>query len=160
MSNTEAIQEDRARLSFDFEDEDDAEDKEQINRKIEEISEQAGFTSRRAPARSNGNIAGQGAEAITPVRDRRRRAKTGRTFPFNTKIKPEVYDKICELADKATEEEGSGPVPDWSGPTTAKNTVSSLRRTGLNTMAGLTAVSQRSLTTSLASDGTAVLRPV
>ena len=106
MSTTEAIQEDRAKLSFDFEDEDDTANKEQITRKIEEISEQSGFTARRAPARNNTNVTDQEADVAAARRPRRRRAKTGRTFPFNTKIKPEVYDKICELADMATEEEG------------------------------------------------------
>ena len=35
-----------------------------------------------------------------------RRIKTGRTLSFNTKIRPETYEKIRSLSDKATEREG------------------------------------------------------
>ncbi|WP_282610997.1 hypothetical protein [Pelagibius sp. Alg239-R121] len=61
---------------------------------IKQASDQAGFPSRDpAPKRPR-------AKRV------RTRPKTGRTYPFNTKIKPETYDKICELADTATETEG------------------------------------------------------
>lgn len=102
-ATTGSIQDGRARLSFDFDEEDDTQGKAFIDRKVEEISHQAGFTARRAPAPS---VSVREDEPSQLARPRRRRAKTGRTFPFNTKIKPEIYDQICALADQATTEEG------------------------------------------------------
>jgi len=108
MSTQNTAQEDRARLSLDFDDdEEDMQAKEAMNRKIEKISEESGFVAR-APSRAPAGLpkpAPGGTEAA-PARVKRRRAKTGRTYPFNTKIKPETYDEICLLADTATEEEG------------------------------------------------------
>ena len=96
-------QNERAKLSLNFDDEELAEDsREEIDRKIHEISEKAGFISK-APIVNNKTKANTTAHVLRP---RRTRAKTGRTYPFNTKIKPETYDLICEIADTSTEEEG------------------------------------------------------
>jgi hypothetical protein len=99
-------EEGRARLSFDLEDETET-SPEATHRKIEEISEKSGFTARaprRAPTRAAAPAPAESDDSYQ--RPRRRRGKTGRTFPFNTKIKPQTYDKICDLADKASEREG------------------------------------------------------
>ena len=91
------LQDDRAKLSLDFDDEEITEPpREEIDRKVKEISEKTGFVSQSPSSRKT--------QAV-PRRTRRARAKTGRTYPFNTKIKPETYDMICDLADRATEEE-------------------------------------------------------
>jgi hypothetical protein len=99
-------QEGRARLSFDLEDETET-SPEATHRKIEEISEKSGFTARaqkRAPTKAAAPAPAESDDSYR--RPRRHRGKTGRTFPFNTKIKPQTYDKICDLADKASEREG------------------------------------------------------
>lgn len=88
-------QDERAKLSLDFDDDVIVEDRAEIDKKVREISEQAGFVSK-SPV----------AKPTAALRPRRTRAKTGRTYPFNTKIKPETYDMICYLADTASEEEG------------------------------------------------------
>nr|MBI1231075.1 hypothetical protein [Cytophagales bacterium] len=89
-------QDERAKLSLNF-DEDDVivENRKEIDQKVREISERAGFVSKSPISRSS-----------VVSRARRTRAKTGRTYPFNTKIKPETYDMICYLSDTASEEEG------------------------------------------------------
>jgi len=84
----------RAKLSFDL-DEDDS-SSESIDHKIQQISKKSGFTARAVPT-----------EDLGPIQKRaRHRAKTGRTYPFNTKVRPETYEKICALADAATIREG------------------------------------------------------
>lgn len=83
----------RAKLSFDL-DEDPS--SESIDHKIQQISKKSGFTARAVPT-----------EDLGPIQKRaRHRAKTGRTYPFNTKVRPETYEKICALADAATIREG------------------------------------------------------
>jgi hypothetical protein len=100
-------QEDRAKLSFELEEEDSAASKEAIDRKIQEISKQSGFTARTSTGAPADKLAPAPKQAGTiEERPRRHRAKTGRTYPFNTKIKPETYEKICTLADTATDREG------------------------------------------------------
>ncbi len=92
------LQDDRAKLSLDFDEDDVTEpSREEIDRKVREISEKSGFVSK-SPSATNSQS--------TLRRTRRSRAKTGRTYPFNTKIKPATYDLICDLADQATEQEG------------------------------------------------------
>jgi len=111
-------QESRARLSFDLDDEEFSpppvaeQPKDVIEKKVEEISKKAGFTATVAPKK----IAVEPISVPPPVsiqekeivetRKVRRRAKTGRTYPFNTKLKEETYNLICDLADQATEKEG------------------------------------------------------
>ncbi|HEY5792230.1 MAG TPA: hypothetical protein VIS74_02965 [Chthoniobacterales bacterium] len=100
-------QEGRAKLNFELEEDDPEVSKETVERKIQEISKKSGFTARAST--------GAPGEKPLPVlkkaaaieeRPRRRRAKTGRTYPFTTKIKPETYAKICTMADEATDREG------------------------------------------------------
>ncbi len=99
----------RAKLSFDLRDDEDAKlsEKEAITQTVREISEKSGFKATATPsaspekppgpARKNSQSSARG--------DRRRRAKSGRTYPFNTKIKEETYNDICSLADAATARE-------------------------------------------------------
>jgi hypothetical protein len=96
------IQNERAKLSLDF---DDAEEGAQMSRpeidqRVQQISEESGFHSR-APLTAP--IKSEVSSTDTPKR--RTRFKTGRTYPFNTKIKPETYELICQLSDEATERE-------------------------------------------------------
>lgn len=96
------IENERAKLSLDF---DDAEEGSSLSRpeidlRVKRISEESGFHSRAplsAPAKS------EAAPTLAPKR--RTRFKTGRTYPFNTKIKPVTYELICQLSDEATEQE-------------------------------------------------------
>ena len=94
----------RARLSFDLGDDEDEglSRKEIITKKVQEVSEKSGFTatSRAAPRSEKTPAPKSGAGAAR--RDRRRRSKTGRTYPFNTKLREETYQTICSLADAAT----------------------------------------------------------
>lgn len=100
MSIPETETPERAKLDFSF-DENHLQEKEEISRKVEQISEQAGFSSRTKPKPHTP------PENREPIKlDRRTRTKTGRTYPFNTKIKPETYEKIVSLSDKMTEEQG------------------------------------------------------
>jgi hypothetical protein len=108
MTTASTTGEGRARLDFDLGDDEPVISQETTHQKIQEISEKAGFNAR-APRRSSvkpevGNIH-MPPEAL-PERRRGRRTKTGRTLSFNTKIRPETYEKIRSLSDKATEREG------------------------------------------------------
>ncbi len=103
------IQQDRAKLSFDLGDDEDAKlsQKEIITKKVHEISEKSGFKATSAPsaAPERPPAPARKSSQAAPRGDRRRRAKSGRTYPFNTKIKEETYDDICGLADAATARE-------------------------------------------------------
>jgi|688.fasta_scaffold961754_2 hypothetical protein len=97
---TEFIEE-RAKLDFSFQDEESV--KEKIKEKIEKISLEAGFIARA----NNGVLDKKDKFENDSVKlDRRIRTKTGRTYPFNTKIKPEVYSQIVNLSDALSEREG------------------------------------------------------
>ena len=91
----------RAKLDFSFDDELNNDEKTAISLKVEEISEQAGFKARVTPKITTDAVA-----ADTPKLDRRARTRTGRTYPFNTKIKPETYDAIAALSDHMSQQEG------------------------------------------------------
>lgn len=104
----------RARLSFDL-DEDDfsppaAEpSKEVVEKKVQEISKKSGFTATVGPKEVLAPIIVPPVAVMQTTPDFkkiRRRAKTGRTYPFNTKLKEETYEAICMLADSLTEKEG------------------------------------------------------
>jgi hypothetical protein len=93
----------RAKLDFSFDDTPTQAKKDEISRKVEEISEQAGFKSRVSPK----SVPEPEVSTNETARvDRRARTRTGRTYPFNTKIKPETYDVITAISDKMTQEEG------------------------------------------------------
>lgn len=79
---------------------------------LEKVSTAAGF-NRQAPAKDAKpikkspqptSVKTETAEKQTIEYTRRRRA-TGRTHPFNTKIRPETYDLICQFSDKFSDEE-------------------------------------------------------
>jgi hypothetical protein len=95
----------RAKLSFELEDE-EPEAKQVFEQKIETISEKAGFARRQAPKPARQEPKAQAAASAVEERPRRQRARTGRTYPFNTRIRPDTYDTICRLADQATATEG------------------------------------------------------
>ena len=98
--------EDRAKLSLDFDESQEELEptREEITRKVEEISEKSGFLSR-APSSSAKEPSTEPQPGAGTSRPRRTRALTGRTHNFSTKIKPEAYERICELSAIATEEE-------------------------------------------------------
>lgn len=93
----------RQKLTFDIEDEAPLGPIAEA-RKIEEISEKAGFSAR-AAAPARGSAPPKKSVTAAPKK-RRVRATTGRTYAFNTKIREETYDTICRLADEATKKEG------------------------------------------------------
>ena len=113
MENMKAT-ETRARLSFDLDEEEFSpqpveQSKEVVVKKVEEISKKAGFTATVAPKEAPAPIVVPPAAVMQTTPDFkkiRRRAKTGRTYPFNTKLKEETYETICLLADSLTEKEG------------------------------------------------------
>ena len=92
---------DRAKLNFSFDEEENSK-KEEVKKKIEEISVKAGFNSKSPIKINREETNGVSSEKI----DRRARTRTGRTYAFNTKIKPETYQKIGYLSDKLSEEQG------------------------------------------------------
>lgn len=114
MATNNQVPEARARLSFDLEEDDLSQpsveaSKEAVEKKVQEISKKSGFTATVAPKAAPAPV------VVPPVADLqtagdfkkiRRRAKTGRTYPFNTKLKEETYETICTLADNFTEKEG------------------------------------------------------
>ncbi len=68
----------------------------EVNKELlREVSSRAGFGARdnKAPEKS------------PSVPMRRARRATGRTYPFNTKLKPETYNLICNLSDEMSDEE-------------------------------------------------------
>lgn len=60
---------------------------------LRRVSREAGFVSREPGVER----AGEGR--TEPLRTRRSRRPTGRTHPFNTRLKPETYELICQLSD-------------------------------------------------------------
>lgn len=115
MTNNTTSSETRARLSFDLEDDEPnapvlAQPKEAVVKKVQEISQKSGFTATVAPRAEPAPIiipaAAMDAAASDIQKKVRRRAKTGRTYPFNTKLRESTYEDICLLADDASEKEG------------------------------------------------------
>ena len=112
MSIPEVRQEEpRAKLNLDFGDDDTPvviSQKSEVQKKVQEISERTGFLAKATPAKKAEPEKGSSGQLPSndAARPSRKRAKTGRTHPFNTKIKPETYDELCRLADDATQEEG------------------------------------------------------
>jgi hypothetical protein len=99
----------RVKLNLDFGDDDTpsiAPPKADVEKKIQEISERSGFRAMSAPAKRTGVTEKAKKVIEEDMRPSRKRAKTGRTHPFNTKIKSITYDELCFLADSATQEEG------------------------------------------------------
>lgn len=87
-------------LNFDAPEEGVPMSRPEIEKRVRQISEEVGFTSRISKVESTQS------EIARPSEPKRRtRIKTGRTYPFNTKIKPETYELICQLSDEATERE-------------------------------------------------------
>jgi hypothetical protein len=103
MTAPNPAQEERAKLNFDFDDE-PALSQEATHQKVQEINEKAGWTAR-APRRAKEQDVPKNPDDMKERRPGRRQ-KTGRTLSFNTKIKPETYEQLCSLADKATDKEG------------------------------------------------------
>ena len=102
---SQEITTERAKLNFSFKDASSQEVKDEISRKVEAISREVGFNARVTPTPTASDTTDTQQHAL-PRTDRRARTKTGRTYPFNTKIKPETYDTIAALSDRMTEREG------------------------------------------------------
>lgn len=75
--------------------------------KIEQLSVDSGFGARAKPKTTEQPPA-KTTRATKPAtakpKDRRRRS--GRTHPFNTKIKPEAHQQLVEIADRLSDQEG------------------------------------------------------
>ncbi|MAZ78127.1 MAG: hypothetical protein CMF39_05560 [Legionellaceae bacterium] len=100
----------RAKLSLDIGGLDTTPAEEIDPSKLEAVSEAAGFTKREtAPKIVKPETAAKPVEpkpATKPKVKQRKRRTTGRTYPFNTKIKPEAYQQLGDIADDLSEEEG------------------------------------------------------
>lgn len=94
MSNNQTN--DRAKLDLNFGEDDEVATKAEVSKKVEKISSEVGFNSRVSDV----------TEEKPQRADRRLRSRTGRTHALTTKIKPETYDKISQMSDRLTEEEG------------------------------------------------------
>jgi len=100
MKEDTIVELERAKLDFSFDTEET--NKKEISQKVEEISQQAGFNTRISSKPENGDD----VISVPQKVDRRTRTRTGRTYAFNTKIKPETYEKIAFFSDKMSDEEG------------------------------------------------------
>ena len=101
----------RAKLNFDLEDDDSVVaplSREIVTKKIEEVSQKAGFLAKSPKVKEQQKKTQTLPEPIPSHLHRRarKRASTGRTMPFNTRMRPERYDEICEFSDRYSEEEG------------------------------------------------------
>lgn len=95
----------RPKLNFDI-GEDVPETQETIVRKLEEISEQTGFTARAArPASSKPKPAAPPKETPSEPKIRRKWGGTTRPEAFNTKLRAGYHQRIIALADSASEKE-------------------------------------------------------
>lgn len=108
MSEVKPIE--RAKLNFDLDD-DDAPvvaplPREVVTQKIEEVSQKSGFVTKSPKTGGQPVGAVSVPDAMPSSRNGRKRASTGRTMPFNTRMRPERYDEICQLSDRFTAEEG------------------------------------------------------
>ncbi len=101
MSESKQKTDERAKLSLDL----DSLDSMPINgpepAKIEALSEASGFNKREWPKTPQTTSQTPSAPKPKP----RKRRTTGRTYPFNTKIKPEAYMLLGSLADELSEAE-------------------------------------------------------
>ena len=108
-SEAQAAEVTRVKLDLDFGDDDApaiTAPKADVEKKIQEISEKSGFRAMSSPAKKV--TVAEKPKKVTDeeMRPSRKRAKTGRTHPFNTKIKMMTYDELCFFADSFTQEEG------------------------------------------------------
>ena len=71
---------------------------------VRRLAEVTGFTGNAVQSSPEQKAAV--TENHSVVKPRRRRRPTGRTYPFNTKLKPETYNLICELSDEMSDEQG------------------------------------------------------
>lgn len=102
------VKNERVKMNLDFLSDEVPMSNDVIVAKAMEVGEKTGFTQA-APRREP--IAQKPVIRKAPVRveepkQRRHRAKTGRTYAFNTKIRETSYDDLCLLADAYTAEEG------------------------------------------------------
>lgn len=108
MSEVKPIE--RAKLNFDLDDDDVSAaaslPREIVTQKIEEVSQKSGFITKSPKTSVQPSAAVLAPDPAPMVRTGRKRASTGRTMPFNTRMRPERYDEICQLSDRFTAEEG------------------------------------------------------
>jgi len=93
----------RQRLNFDLPELPVADPREELHATIESIGHETGFAAR-SPTRPSSSSHAPASAVRT--RRRRARAKTGRTFPFSTKLRETSYDMICGLSEHFTAGEG------------------------------------------------------
>lgn len=93
----------RAKLSFGLDDDEPVPiSRSEHIEKVKEVTKKAGFLAKSPMAREQVNT-----PAATPeVRHTRKRHSTGRTMSFNTKLRPDTYEKINDFSDHFSAEEG------------------------------------------------------
>lgn len=104
MSEGKTKPAERSKLSFDLDEDSPAPiTRKDVTKKVEEISKQSGFMAK-SPKASQAPANAPEPQPQYPTG--RKRASTGRTTPFNTKLRPERFEEICQLQDRFTAEEG------------------------------------------------------
>ncbi len=107
MSETKSKDYERAKLSFGLDDE----EPEQLSRsehvkKVEEVAKKSGFLTKSPMAKEQMNTPAPILSPLSDARTGRKRHTTGRTRPFNTKLRDETFDKINAFSDQFTEQDG------------------------------------------------------
>jgi len=107
MSDIKSKDYERAKLSFGLDDE----EPEQLSRsehvkKVEEVAKKSGFLTKSPMAKEQVNAPAPMIAPLSDARTGRKRHTTGRTQPFNTKLRTETLDKINAFSDQFTEQDG------------------------------------------------------
>ncbi len=93
----------RAKLSFGLDDDEPAPiSRSEHIEKVKEVTKKAGFLTKSPIAKEQVNT----PAVATEVRQARKRHSTGRTVGFNTKLRPDTFEKINAFSDQFTGEEG------------------------------------------------------
>ena len=93
----------RAKLSFGLDDDEPAPiSRSEHIEKVKEVTKKAGFLTKRPMAKEQVKT----PAVATEVRQARKRHSTGRTVGFNTKLRPDTFEKINAFSDQFTGEEG------------------------------------------------------
>ncbi|PZQ43545.1 MAG: hypothetical protein DI551_11940 [Micavibrio aeruginosavorus] len=105
MSETKPQKNDyeRAKLSFGLDDDEPAPiSRNEHVEKVKEVTKKAGFLAKSPMAKEQVNT----PAPVPEVRQGRKRHSTGRTVGFNTKLRPDTFEKINAFSDQFTGEEG------------------------------------------------------
>lgn len=74
--------------------------------KIEQVSVESGFGARAKPKTTEQPARTSRTTKPAAAKPKDRRRRSGRTHPFNTKIKPEAHQQLVEISDRLSDQEG------------------------------------------------------